>query len=99
MPALSPSMPHPGELARKYCGGGWGGYALYIFDAREARDAFVASSVSALPPLPMPLADQVGGAGEGSGGAIQQNTSEAGSLRDCPLSLRIAIEPYVRPVH
>ena len=21
-----------GEIAKKYCGGGWGGYALYIFN-------------------------------------------------------------------
>jgi cytidyltransferase-like protein len=28
-------------LARKYCGGGWGGYALYIFSAVTDRDAFV----------------------------------------------------------
>ncbi|MGJ8640794.1 MAG: adenylyltransferase/cytidyltransferase family protein [Opitutaceae bacterium] len=31
-------------LGRKYCGGGWGGYALYLFATPEARDAFVASS-------------------------------------------------------
>ncbi len=29
-------------LARKYCGGGWGGYALYIFDSQKDRDSFVA---------------------------------------------------------
>lgn len=28
----------PGSLVRKYCGAGWGGYALYLFDTREARD-------------------------------------------------------------
>jgi len=27
------------SLARKYCGGGWGGYALYLFASRERRDA------------------------------------------------------------
>jgi len=32
----------PGALARKYCGGGWGGYALIIFRETAARDAFVA---------------------------------------------------------
>ena len=29
----------PGSVARKYCGGGHGGYALYLFPSREARDA------------------------------------------------------------
>lgn len=33
----------PGSLARKYCGGGHGGYALYLFESREARDAAVAN--------------------------------------------------------
>jgi cytidyltransferase-like protein len=28
-------------LARKYCGGGWGGYALYLFESKKARDKFV----------------------------------------------------------
>ena len=28
-----------GSVARKYCGGGHGGYALYLFPSREARDA------------------------------------------------------------
>jgi len=27
-------LPDFGELAKKYCGGGWGGYALYLFDKR-----------------------------------------------------------------
>ncbi|MFP4069415.1 MAG: cytidyltransferase, partial [Opitutales bacterium] len=29
-------------IGRKYCGGGWGGYALYLFAEPEARDRFVA---------------------------------------------------------
>ncbi len=28
-------------LARKYCGGGWGGYALYLFASQKYRDEFV----------------------------------------------------------
>lgn len=28
-----------GSVARKYCGGGHGGYALYLFPSRDARDA------------------------------------------------------------
>ena len=28
----------PGALAKKYCGGGWGGYALYCFDNQYFRD-------------------------------------------------------------
>lgn len=27
-------LPNFGEIAKKYCGGGWGGYALYLFDVR-----------------------------------------------------------------
>lgn len=30
----------PGALAWKYCGGGWGGYALYLFPDSAARDSF-----------------------------------------------------------
>ena len=29
------------QLARKYCGGGFGGYALYLYETPEARDAAV----------------------------------------------------------
>lgn len=29
----------PGSVAHKYCGGGHGGYALYLFPSRKARDA------------------------------------------------------------
>lgn len=32
-----------GSMARKYCGGGFGGYALYLFSETAARDAAVAS--------------------------------------------------------
>jgi len=32
------------SIARKYCGGGWGGYAVYIFKERKHRDKFVSSS-------------------------------------------------------
>ena len=34
----------PGCLGRKYLGGGWGGYALYLFEQSEDRDSFVASA-------------------------------------------------------
>ena len=37
-----------GSVARKYCGGGHGGYALYLFPSREARDA--ASDLVAIEP-------------------------------------------------
>jgi hypothetical protein len=36
-------LPHHGEQARKYCGGGWGGYAVYLFADRTERDAFARS--------------------------------------------------------
>lgn len=35
------ALPNHGELAKKYCGGGWGGYAVYLFGSSEERDAFV----------------------------------------------------------
>lgn len=31
-------------LAMKYCGGGWGGYAMYLFQAQADRDQFVAQT-------------------------------------------------------
>jgi mevalonate kinase len=34
-------LPQHGELAKKYCGGGWGGYAVYLFDSQEQRDVFL----------------------------------------------------------
>lgn len=35
---------HPEKcLACKYCGGGWGGYALYVFSSVNARDEFIHS--------------------------------------------------------
>lgn len=37
-----------GMLAHKYCGGGFGGYALYLFEETEKRDAFVANNEEAL---------------------------------------------------
>ncbi|PXA05455.1 cytidyltransferase [Coraliomargarita sinensis] len=33
-----------GCIGRKYAGGGWGGYALYLFENTEDRDAFVCSA-------------------------------------------------------
>jgi len=33
-----------GCVGLKYCGGGWGGYALYLFSRRAERDAFVESA-------------------------------------------------------
>jgi hypothetical protein len=34
-------LPEHGQLARKYCGGGWGGYALYLCAGQQQRDALV----------------------------------------------------------
>jgi hypothetical protein len=34
----------PGSIARKYCGGGHGGYALYLFAEPSQRDAAVSST-------------------------------------------------------
>jgi cytidyltransferase-like protein len=34
-------LPDRGERAKKYCGGGWGGYAVYLFGGKSERDGFV----------------------------------------------------------
>lgn len=34
-------LPSFGESAKKYCGGGWGGYALYLFENEEDRNQFL----------------------------------------------------------
>ena len=40
---MSPLPTVPGALATKYCGGGWGGYALVLFPDAASRDAQVAT--------------------------------------------------------
>jgi cytidyltransferase-like protein len=37
---MEPLPEAPNALARKYCGGGWGGYAMYLFLRTEDRDLF-----------------------------------------------------------
>lgn len=49
---MDPLPEVPGMLARKYCGGGFGGYALYLFGESKDRDAFVESTDSARPVEP-----------------------------------------------
>jgi cytidyltransferase-like protein len=34
-------LPGHNELAKKYCGGGWGGYAVYIFESEAERKKFL----------------------------------------------------------
>jgi cytidyltransferase-like protein len=41
---MEPLPEAAGCLGRKYAGGGWGGYALYLFNSLESRDGFVASA-------------------------------------------------------
>jgi len=41
---MEPLPEIPGAIARKYCGGGYGGYALYLFTDPAARDAAIAST-------------------------------------------------------
>jgi hypothetical protein len=38
---MSPLPDVPQALAKKYCGGGWGGYAVYLLSSPAERDAFV----------------------------------------------------------
>lgn len=37
---MQPLPDESSALAKKYCGGGWGGYALYLFGSEGDRDAF-----------------------------------------------------------
>ena len=41
-------LPNGAEMGKKYCGSGWGGYALYVFDSQSDRDAFVAQDEKCL---------------------------------------------------
>lgn len=41
---MAPLPDFPAALAQKYCGGGWGGYAFYLFRSPEVRDVFVADN-------------------------------------------------------
>jgi hypothetical protein len=34
-------LPSFEETAKKYCGGGWGGYAVYLFDNEQERNQFL----------------------------------------------------------
>ncbi|MGJ8655507.1 MAG: adenylyltransferase/cytidyltransferase family protein [Akkermansiaceae bacterium] len=38
---MTPLRVIDGEIAKKYCGGGFGGYALYLFESKVARDTAV----------------------------------------------------------
>lgn len=35
------TLPTYNELAKKYCGGGWGGYAVYLFEDEKQRETFL----------------------------------------------------------
>lgn len=37
-----------GSIARKYCGSGWGGYAILLFESDSSRDSFVAARADAM---------------------------------------------------
>lgn len=50
--AMSPLPEEPSALAWKYCGGGFGGYGLYLFGGREERDAFCRDREAARPVEP-----------------------------------------------
>lgn len=39
----------PGCLGRKYCGGGFGGYAAYLFASTGERNAFLANQPATRP--------------------------------------------------
>ncbi|MBM3213688.1 adenylyltransferase/cytidyltransferase family protein [Candidatus Poribacteria bacterium] len=47
-----PPLPEAGGASRKYCGAGWGGYALYLFDDPDRRESFVSSTPGSIPVEP-----------------------------------------------
>ncbi len=49
---MEPLPEAPGAMARKYCGGGFGGYAVYLFSDPAERDQFIANSDAARPVEP-----------------------------------------------
>lgn len=49
---MTPLDEAEGALACKYCGGGFGGYALYLFGGPAHRDAFVSGTPAARPVEP-----------------------------------------------
>jgi cytidyltransferase-like protein len=42
-------LPEAPGAARKYCGAGWGGYSVYLFDAPDKRARFIAEHHDAVP--------------------------------------------------
>jgi cytidyltransferase-like protein len=58
---MHPLPAAPGALAKKYCGGGWGGYAVYLFQNVADRDRFVQQTPSlAIEPYLRSCADDPG---------------------------------------
>lgn len=57
---MAPLPEHVGALAKKYCGGGWGGYALYLWQDAAARDAFVEQRGGGSDALAMAIEPYVG---------------------------------------
>lgn len=49
---MDPLPDLPGAIARKYCGGGYGGYALYLFDDEAARAAALGATTDLRPVEP-----------------------------------------------
>jgi hypothetical protein len=44
---MTPLPEVAGSIGRKYCGGGFGGYALYLFESKIRRDDFVSGNEAA----------------------------------------------------
>jgi hypothetical protein len=45
-----PALRYHAALAAKYCGSGWGGYALYLFDNQMKRNRFLEADDMAVEP-------------------------------------------------
>lgn len=68
----------PEALAMKYCGGGWGGYALYLFQRPDDRDEFVQTSHGiAIEPYLRSCGEEQEAWGEEPGAQSRENRQEA----------------------
>jgi hypothetical protein len=52
---MEPIPDIPGSIARKYCGGGYGGYALYLFNEESHRHTALQSTAHLRPIEPFCL--------------------------------------------
>ena len=89
---MQPLPEVPGALACKYCGGGWGGYALYLFATEADRNQWAQSegAMTIEPYLKSPSRQLA------EGGFVERLGREAGELplgQETPLGARLPLPP------